>query len=136
MAAVYYSALEWIYWYAKPSQFATGYPELSWFDAVPTTWQESRTLGGEIGEHVVVARRNGGTWFLGAMTNEQARTVEVRTDFLEHGEWQAHVYADGAPASAPHGTPVVLSERTVRAGDTLRLDLAPSGGQAIRFERR
>ncbi|WP_433185786.1 glycoside hydrolase family 97 catalytic domain-containing protein [Actinoallomurus sp. CA-150999] len=136
MAAVYYSALEWIYWYAKPSQFATGYPELSWFDAVPTTWQESRTLSGEIGEHVVVARRNGGTWFLGAMTNEQARTVEVGTDFLEHGEWQAHVYADGAPGSAPRGTPVVLSERTVRAGDALRLDLAPSGGQAIRFERR
>ena len=134
MAAVYYSALEWIYWYAKPSQFATGYPELSWFDAIPTTWHESRTLSGEIGEHVVIARRRGRTWFLGAMTNEQPRTIEVETSFLEDGEWRAHVYADGTAGSAPTATPVVLSERTVRAGDTLRLDLAPSGGQAIRFE--
>jgi alpha-glucosidase len=80
--------------------------------------------------------RSDGGMFPGALTNERARTLQVGTGFLGHGEWQARVYADGAAASAPNATPVVLSQRTIRAGDTLRLAPAPSGGQAIRFDCR
>lgn len=79
--------------------------------------------------------RSDGGMFLQALTNERARTVQVGTGFLGRGEWQARVHADGA-ASTPNATPIVLSQRTIRAGDTLRRDPAPSGGQAIRLDRR
>lgn len=130
MAAVYYSPLEWVYWYSKPSDFASGFPELSWFDKIPSTWDETRALAGQIGEYVVIARRERGTWYLGAMTSERARVIHVPLDFLGPGSWQAYIYADGAPPDIPQQTPVVLSRQTVTGGTTLPLNLAPAGGQA------
>ncbi|GAA5179361.1 hypothetical protein GCM10023322_09110 [Rugosimonospora acidiphila] len=132
MAAVYYSPLEWLYWYDAPSKYATGdWPELPWFDAVPTVWDESRALAGEIGQYIVIARRRGATWYLGAMTNEQARVLQVPLKFLGAGSWQATTYADGAAAAAPNGTPVVVSTTSVTSSTTLSMLLAPSGGQAV-----
>jgi alpha-glucosidase len=134
MAAVYYSGLEWLYWYAPPTRFLNGPAELSWFDAIPTTWHESRALQGEIGQYVVLARRDGAVWYLGAMTNETARAIRVPLSFLASGTYIASVYADGAPAEPARSTPIVISQQTVDAEGRLDLALAPSGGQAIRFD--
>ncbi|TQM63784.1 glycoside hydrolase family 97 protein [Humibacillus xanthopallidus] len=134
MGAVYYSALSWLYWYASPTQFLTGPSELSWFDAMPTTWDESRALSGDVGEHVAIARRHGHTWFLGAMTNESPRQVHLDLSFLKEGRWTAHRYADGTASTDPRATPVVQSIEAVDSSSALALDLAPAGGQAIRFE--
>ena len=135
MAAVYYMPLGWFYWYDVPSKYAdtTSWPELSWFDSVPTVWDESRALAGEIGQYVVIARRSGSTWFLGAMTSEQSRVVEVPLSFLGTGQWQATIYADGTPGDNPYQTPVKISTQTVTAGTTLTIRMAYAGGQAIRF---
>lgn len=137
MAAVYYNPLTFLYWYDGPEKYAdaAAWPELSWFDECPTSWDETAALGGAIGEYVVVARRHGKRWFLGAMTNEQARRVPIATDFLGDGRWRATLYADGAAASQARLTPVEISSRELRAGDRLELALAPNGGQAILFER-
>jgi alpha-glucosidase len=81
-----------------------------------------------------VARRHGERWFLGAMTNEQARHVPIATDFLGDGRWRATIFADGTPASQARMTKVEISSRDLRAGDALELALAPCGGQAILFE--
>jgi alpha-glucosidase len=135
MGAVYYSALSWLYWYAPPTQFLTGPSELSWFDALPTTWDESRALSGEVGRDVAIARRRGDEWYLGAMTNETRREIEVPLDFLGDGHWIAHRYADGPAGTDPRSTPVVESLDSVESGDILRMELAPSGGQAVRFTR-
>jgi alpha-glucosidase len=132
MAAVYYSPLEWLYWYDAPSRYATGtWPELPWFDAIPTVWDESHAVDGQIGQYVVVARRSGTTWYLGAMTNEQGRVVDVPLAFLGHGTFQATIYADGVGAAAPNATPVVVSTAAVTSSTTLSMLLAPSGGQAV-----
>jgi hypothetical protein len=101
MPAVYYSALSWLYWYAPPTQFLTGPSELSWFDALPTTWDESRALSGEVGRDVAIARRHGDEWYLGAMTNETRREIEVPLDFLGDGHWIVHRYADAMSAYLP-----------------------------------
>jgi alpha-glucosidase len=102
MAAVYYQPLAWLYWYDQPSKYATGtWPELAWFDAIPTTWDDSRALAGEIGQYVVIARRRGTTWYLGAMTNEQSRILDVALDFPASGTWQATIYADGTAPTTP-----------------------------------
>lgn len=136
MAAVYYSPLTFLYWYDAPAKYARGpWPELSWFDECPVTWEETRVLAGAIGEYVAIARRSGGRWFLGAMTSEEPRRLELPLGFLDPGRWRACIYADGAAAVRPAQTPVVIGERRVDRGSTLEMVLAPSGGQAVRFER-
>ncbi|KOG34486.1 glycoside hydrolase family 97 protein [Streptomyces resistomycificus] len=134
MAAVYYQPLNFLYWYSTPTSYATtaNWPGLAWFDAVPTTWDESTTLTGSIGEYIAVARRSGTTWFLGAMTNETARTLSVPLDFLDSGvSYTATIYADGTAGTAPRATPTVVSTRTVTSSTTLSMAMTSAGGQAV-----
>ncbi|MEU0242730.1 glycoside hydrolase family 97 catalytic domain-containing protein [Streptomyces sp. NPDC006235] len=133
MAAVYYQPLNFLFWYDKPSKYANpaNWPGLPWFNAVPVTWDESRTLAGAIGEYIAVARRSGATWYLGAMTNESSRTLPLPLSFLGSGTYTATVYADGTPGTSPFRTPVVVGTRTVTAADTLDVAMAPAGGQAV-----
>ncbi|GAP50159.1 glycoside hydrolase family 97 protein [Streptomyces azureus] len=133
MAAVYYQPLNFLFWYDKPSKYnnPANWPGLPWFNAVPVTWDESRALAGSIGEYIAVARRGGSTWYLGAMTDESARTLSLPLSFLGSGTYTATVYADGTPGTSPFRTPVVVSTRTVTAADTLDVAMAPAGGQAV-----
>jgi alpha-glucosidase len=133
MAAIYYQPLNFVYWYDQPSKYATpsDWPGLPWFDAIPTTWDESHTLAGFIGQYIAVARRSGTTWHLGAMTNESARTLLLPLSFLGGGTWTATVYADGAPGTSAYQTPVVVSTQSVTSATTLRVAMAPAGGQAV-----
>ncbi|MER6027766.1 glycoside hydrolase family 97 catalytic domain-containing protein [Streptomyces sp. NPDC001851] len=137
MAAVYYQPLAFLYWYDTPSKYSTpsNWPGLPWFDAIPTVWDQSRTLAGSIGEYVAVARRSGTTWYLGAMTNETARTLSIPLPFLGSGSYTATVYADGTPGSSPYRTPVVVSTQSVTSSTTLSVAMAPAGGQAVVLRR-
>jgi len=121
-----------LYWYDEPSKFDSGsWPELVWFDEIPTVWDESRTLSGQIGEHVVVARRSDRRWFVGAMTNEQPRRLDLSLDFLGAGTWIATIFADGDRGEEAWRTPVVRRDIRVSAADQIKLALAASGGAAI-----
>jgi len=108
---------------------------LPWFDAIPTSWDESRTLTGEIAQYIVVARRSGATWYVGAMTNEQGRVIDLPLDFLGDGSWQATIYADGNTPDNARDTSVLVSQQTVSSQASLRMRLAPAGGQAIVLAR-
>lgn len=108
-----------------------GQPETAFLSAVPTVWDETRFLSGEIGRWIVLARRKGDDWFVGAMTDEQARSVRLPLDFLGDGAFAARIHAD---ADAPDRT--VIEDRDVSAADVLTLDLAPSGGAAVRIVPR
>ncbi len=92
---------------------------------------------GRIGDYVVVARRERGgkTWFVGAITDEQARTLDVPLAFLTPGRrYVADVYADGPGANwMDNPLPVAISHRPVTSATRLRVVLAPGGGQAIRI---
>ena len=90
---------------------------------VPATWDETIVPAGEIGKYVVSVRRKGDTWYVGAMTNEQGRKLQVPLGFLGAGRFEATVLEDGA---APDR--LRTSARRVARGDTLTLGLAPSGG--------
>ena len=95
--------------------------------AVPTSWDETRVLSGRIGEFIVIARRRGAHWFIGAMTDAQERTVRMPLSFLPPGPFAATVYADG-------GAPALLTidrDRAVTQGDVIDLRLAPNGGGAV-----
>lgn len=135
MAVVYYNPLTFLYWYDQPRKYAQGeWPALGFFDECPTTWDETRAVAGEIGEYIVIARRHGQRWFLGAMTNELPRRLDIDLSFLGPGVWQAHIYKDGVAARVANQTPVLVTQQSVTGISLLKLELAPCGGQAIRFE--
>jgi alpha-glucosidase len=105
------------------------YANASGFDfirAVPASWDETRIVSGAIGERIVTARRSGKEWFVGAMTDETPRTLDVPLDFLGSGRFTAPIWQVGATP-----TDVVATTRIVTARDTLNLTLAGSGGAAI-----
>ena len=101
---------------------------------VPTTWDETRVLNGEIGEYVTIARRSGNRWFLGSMTNSTPRELDVALDFLESGQYQVRVFRD-ADESAEYPDRLEEETRAVHSGDKFRMKLAPAGGSACWFER-
>ena len=104
---------------------------------VPTDWEESIALAGEVGDYVVYARqeRGGEDWYLGAITDDGARDVNVPLSFLDEGRrYQATIYRDGEGAhwrSNPYA--YVIETRVLDRNQSLALTLAAGGGTAIRF---
>jgi alpha-glucosidase len=106
-------------------------PELLEFLAAQQMpWRESRTLGGRIGEHIVMARQAAdGTWLVGAATNEEPREIDIPLDFLPAGKFHALVIEDGADSDyRTHRESYQPARRTVTRTDRIRVKLAPGGG--------
>ena len=122
--------------YESPLQMVSddpsAYENAAGFDfikQVPTAWDETRFIDGTPDSHVVVARRKGTRWYLGAMTNEQARTVTIPLSFLDRGTYNATVWQDGV---GPND--VDRTSREVRASGTMTFKLAAGGGAGAVFE--
>jgi alpha-glucosidase len=94
---------------------------------VPAVWDKSIALDGRIGEFAVMARRSGERWFVGAMTNEQARELKLDISQLGAGPWQVRTWSDLA-SSATKATEFSLTTGTLVPGIPWRVSLAPSGG--------
>jgi alpha-glucosidase len=109
-----------------------GEPGADFLRVVPASWDETRVIEGRIGEFIVMARRRGREWYVGAMTNEQRRELRLPLGFLGRGEYELTEYADGPNAEA-EPKQVASSTRRVKAGETLILKLAGSGGYAARL---
>lgn len=114
-----------------------GHPGFRFIRDVAVDWEDTRVLDGKIGDYVVVARRerDGEDWFVGAITDEEARTFELPLRFLPRGRsYVAEIYADGPGAHwRDDPLPLAISTRPVDAASRLTLRLAPGGGQAIRI---
>lgn len=106
---------------------------------VPTDWEQTKVLDAVIGDYVVTARqeRSGSDWYLGAITDENARTLDVPLSFLGKGKWMAQIYED-TPQTSYETSPETYQYREVEvsAKDVLSLRLATSGGCAIRFIKK
>ena len=115
----------------------SGQPAFQFIKDVAVDWDTTRVIDGRIGDYVVVARRARGTqnWFLGAITDEAGRTLDVPLSFLAPGRrYLAEIYADGPKANwLDNPLPVTITHRPVTSATRLRVVLAPGGGQAIRI---
>lgn len=116
-----------------------GQPALSFIENCPTTWSKTLVPNGEIGKYITIARkaRHGDSWFIGSITNEEARNIDIALDFLDEGAtYRAMIYEDGPEADYEHNPyEMTIRQVSVIQGDTLHLRLARSGGAAIRIEK-
>jgi alpha-glucosidase len=121
-----------------PRNYEANLPAFQFIKDVPTDWQDSIALAGEVGDYVVFARkeRQSDDWYLGALTDEEARTVTIQLDFLDKDKrYQAQIYRDGEKAEWKNNPyDIVIENKSVSQADSLTLVMATSGGTAIRFK--
>ncbi|MFH1942353.1 MAG: glycoside hydrolase family 97 C-terminal domain-containing protein, partial [bacterium] len=94
---------------------------------VPVTWDETRFLAGEAGEFVVIARRQDKTWYLGGITNQTKRDLNIPLNMLETGEYEAEIFSDGS-MNEEEPNAINLSRQAVTAGTSLKVAMASGGG--------
>ena len=112
-----------------------GQPGLEFIRNVPTTWDQTKVLDGQIGEYIVVARKAGNDWFLGAMGNSEPRDLTIPLDFLESGEYEAEIYQDSRTADQ-HPVEIACKKKMVTRKTLIEARLAHGGGLAIHFWKR
>ena len=112
-----------------------GHPAFRFFEEFEPDCDISRAIDGEIGEYIVMVRKAGDKYFLGASTDETPREVTLPLTFLEKDkQYTATIYADGEKADwKTNPTDYPISEKNVSASDTLQIKMASGGGQAIIF---
>jgi alpha-glucosidase len=117
-----------------------GQPALSFIETCPTTWEKTIVPSGEIGRYITMARkeRNGDSWFVAAMTNEESRQLSLNLDFLDDGAtYEATIYEDAADADYENN-PYAMTIRRITAdkNTVLSLKLARSGGMVARITKK
>lgn len=110
-----------------------GHPAFQFFRDFDADCDWSEALQGEPGEYIVVVRRAGDSFFLGAGTNDEPRTLTQKLGFLKSGmTYTATIYAD-APDSAENPENYRIEKRTVTSADMLEIAMTARGGQAVTF---
>ena len=123
----------------RPHIYEERFPDMYKFiRAVPTNFEKTIPLAGEIGAYYVVVRKDRDTdnWYIGGVTNETARRMHISLDFLDSGAYKATIYCDSDDAhfrSNPFG--YNITSRHVGRGDSLDIYMAPGGGFAIQLQK-
>lgn len=137
-----YSPWQFVYWYDRPSgaprsergagsnaSVITEIPDLSFYDALPTVWNDTKVLTGKIGAYGTIARRSGDDWYVGTLTDKPF-SFSLPLNFLNKNEpYEATIYADDATLSAPEK--VAIKKMKVDATTVLNIVLQEKNGQAI-----
>ncbi len=129
MYAVYQAAIQMVADWPKVYE---GQPAFEFIRNTPATWDETRVLNGRPAEFITITRRHGKEWFLGSLTNWDARQLNLPLDFLGAGEFTATIYSD-APDADKHPEIVQVEKKVVTRASHLEAKLAPGGGYAVRF---
>ncbi|WP_339925964.1 glycoside hydrolase family 97 N-terminal domain-containing protein [uncultured Cyclobacterium sp.] len=142
-AVCIYSPWQFLYWYDRPenapgahkgagnsTNFILEVPELTFFDQMPTVWDDTKVLSGYPGEHAVVARKSRDTWFVGALNGMQERESEISFDFLDpNKKYTATIFTDDEEVKT-HSR-VALETRDLTAKDVMNFKLGKHKGMAM-----
>jgi alpha-glucosidase len=119
----------------SPSHYLREPEMMEFLKPVPTVWDETRVLAGQLGDYVSIARRRGQDWYIGAMTDWTSRTLDIDFSFLPRGRFQMIAYADGANADKMgHDYKVMIKD--IDRTKKLTISLASGGGWAARIYRK
>jgi alpha-glucosidase len=128
LSVIYFSPLQSIFWYGQPNDY-TNEEEIEFFNYVPTVWNESHYLAGDIGKNISVARRKGNTWYVGNAAGLLDWKQNLSLGFLAKGKtYMATVYEDDGQGS------IRKRKLRVKKGDEFPVALAKETGQAVIIE--
>jgi alpha-glucosidase len=126
--------------YDSPFMVACDHPDnykgqigVEFLKKVKTIWDDTKIVNGKIGEYITSVRRSGNEWYIGSMNNSEARTLEVKLDFLDDGKYKLVAFED-APDAAIDAEKAIRSTKTVVKGDVIKIRMAPGGGFAAWLE--
>ena len=132
MYVVYESPLQMLA--DNPSNYLKNKECLQFMAQMPTTWDETRALAGEVGEYVAVARRKGDKWYVGAMNGEKARDLTLDLSFLPQGTWQVTLFEDGV--NSGRYAQDYRKKVITLAGGSLGIHMDTGGGWVAVFEKK
>lgn len=129
----------------SPIQMAADLPEnyerfpdaFTFIEQVPVDWKDTKILKVEPGDYVIIARKdkNSENWFLGAITDEEAREFDIRLDFLDSEKYEMTVYKDASDSHwEKNPMKYEIETKSVKKYDTIKIKLAPGGGSALIFK--
>ena len=113
-----------------PSNYEREKECTDFISAVPTVWDETIVLDGKMGEYIITARRQGNTWYIGGITNWDARDLEVDLSFLGDKTYSGKLFKDGVNAHRI-GRDYQSEAIQAKKGDKVKIHLAPGGGFAL-----
>ena len=117
----------------SPSAYRTAPDCTKFISETPVVWDETRVLNAELGESIVFARRSGDVWFVGGITDENSREIEISLDFLPEGKFTLTSFEDGVNANRI-AKDYKKTVREVNASQKLTLKMAREGGWVGKFE--
>ena len=137
-----YSPWQFLYWYDRPedsprqkggagstASIIKEIPDLSFYNALPTVWDDSKVIEGKIGDYGTMARRHGDNWYVGSLTNK-ARSLVLPLDFLnKNRQYEATIYSDDASLTTP--TKLAIRKMKVNASTVLKIRLMRMNGLAV-----
>jgi alpha-glucosidase len=113
----------------SPSNYMREQECLEFMADIPTVWDETRGLSGKVGEYIAMARRSGDTWYVGGMTDWNARELTLDLSFLPEGDHEVVIYRDGANAYRA-ASDYKKETKKLPADGKLTVHMAPGGGFA------
>ena len=113
-----------------PSNYEREKECTDFISSVPTVWDETIVLDGKMGEYIITARRNGDTWYIGGLTNWDARDLEIDLSFLDEKAYSGKLFKDGLNAHRI-GRDYQSEAIQAKKGDKMKIHLAPGGGFAL-----
>jgi alpha-glucosidase len=126
LTVIYFDPLQAMFWYGRPLEYNPEGVDLEFFKYVPTVWDESKYLAGDIGKSITVARRKGNVWFLGSASGLTDQNTTIKLDFIEKGKKYDLVrYKDDGKGG------IQKVQAQSKFGDELQLNIAAKGGEAI-----
>jgi alpha-glucosidase len=154
LSVVNFGPLQYLYWYDQPDMYkaVAKRRQVEFWKEVPTVWDDTRVVDADPGSFVIIARRSGADWWLGAVTDERDRAITISLGFLSSNDDKGAVAAaamfDVVAYEDSDGGRVVRRDLAAvaavafagsgagKGGGTLDFKLRASGGVAIRFRRR
>ena len=111
----------------SPSNYRRNEEYARFLASIPTVWDETIGIDAKAGDYLLMARRNGDTWYVAGLNDWNGRELEVALDFIGEGEYDAQIFMDGVNANR-WGEDYKLEKTVVRKGDVLLVRMADGGG--------
>ena len=113
----------------SPTKYMQNQECVDFIASVPTVWDETIALDGKLGEYAVIARRKGDTWYIGAITNWEARTVEIEIPRFARNDSSVIIYCDGVNANR-NAEDYKITEKKI-TDNRIKIEMKSGGGAVI-----